>query len=1140
MKKLLFILFSFLSVSFSFGQGAGGGVPTQFGIGQITSTNGTISISPTNGRGASVDLELGAGLTNIVTLNGFSGAITISATNIPSSSNWVAVVSYGNNIIVSNQFSSTNQLYQFVTNFQAAIINYVNAAVANFALLQWGSVNLTNLSRYLLMDVFGNITNTTLFITNGSLSTSYGATGITNVGGGSYPVYIKTQLGLFKFGELGQFYAPSIALANSNIISDISGNLNISGILTLSNSTGYQLWLTLQSGKEHMHFENIGTDDYLAGKSTNYINGATVFTVEGGADGEFLTTMIHHPWTVQSGAYSMTMYDHFAVYNGSGNVSWSLPGSLKNSAYAGAGIPPWVNTNSIMVSNTYDCLIINDGTGVINLSDTNSDPIIINGVTQTISSTNAVNLPAKSYVHFISDGTNLIGTASSALYAGANVTFTSQGLSNIINASGSGGASFTFNNSQFMGTSVTNIGPNAPVTNINPYGMNIVSNVSVTNGQLTITNGPFVITLTNGIFITNGTAYLIMQPTSIQLSGSLNVNGITNYGAFVSTNNLLATNYQAATGIQLNTNGTITANGIEYTNALNNSMISTVISASNGAVNTSESFTSTASNALIKNFDGEFGTNSNTGQITTTNSINLTNGSASATLNLVSASGSGSHLDFFTSNLKTWGFDVQGAGQHILNIINGYTGDTVEQYLTNDTLEINSNELVNGYITNATLSPSALVMAGGGTNLQSVITLVGLSLSGTTLTVTGSGGGNNFTNVSFTTNNGIIEPTNLVWNQSGAWLSNGGIHSDLQTPGFLVNSEGNGIFNCVSLNVTNINTGEGSVLFNNGIEVADGFADNPIMLVDAGVLSRFNGGALSTGFTNSGSFSNNGTVYLNGNVIATNAFISISNGNVYVSFDTNGLRFTNGTVTTTVNYSAISSSGTYLINSSQFQPGGTIVAGGSITGGSFSTSGAATFANTSGFDSSGNLSVNGGVAVNGSESLSNNSGNVSLSFYPQSSGGVGTISCAPGGVTVSGAMSFNLNATPFSLGNTAWAVYKSFNQGWLSITPAGNTIVYSNLGVNGFATIGSTIQTGVGGTAPTSVSVGGSPFTFNCPSGKNVTVYISGGALASGVTLNGTTITGTVSTGVLTINMSPGDAIVVSYTVLPTMYYRSL
>ncbi len=75
--------------------------------------------------------------------------------------------------------------------------------------------------------------------------------------------------------------------------------------------------------------------------------------------------------------------------------------------------------------------------------------------------------------------------------------------------------------------------------------------------------------------------------------------------------------------------------------------------------------------------------------------------------------------------------------------------------------------------------------------------------------------------------------------------------------------------------------------------------------------------------------------------------------------------------------------------------------------------------------------------------------------------------------------------------------------------------------------------------APTTIIVGGSPFTFNNTKAVNIQVFLDANGGTDSVTFNGGTIFTSLAGADHTIIMQPGDAIVVTYSIAtPVMKYR--
>ena len=76
-----------------------------------------------------------------------------------------------------------------------------------------------------------------------------------------------------------------------------------------------------------------------------------------------------------------------------------------------------------------------------------------------------------------------------------------------------------------------------------------------------------------------------------------------------------------------------------------------------------------------------------------------------------------------------------------------------------------------------------------------------------------------------------------------------------------------------------------------------------------------------------------------------------------------------------------------------------------------------------------------------------------------------------------------------------------------------------------------------GGTAPTSVAVGASPFTFtNNSTSQNVLIYIGGGVVTA-IAINGVTVVSGVTLTTLTpLYLKYNDYVTITYTTAPTVY----
>ena len=99
---------------------------------------------------------------------------------------------------------------------------------------------------------------------------------------------------------------------------------------------------------------------------------------------------------------------------------------------------------------------------------------------------------------------------------------------------------------------------------------------------------------------------------------------------------------------------------------------------------------------------------------------------------------------------------------------------------------------------------------------------------------------------------------------------------------------------------------------------------------------------------------------------------------------------------------------------------------------------------------------------------------------------------------------------------------------------SGNMIVKAKLSYTQLANSQTTA------TAPTTITVGASPFTYTNTTGYDIVVYVINGAgitiTLSGVEIESTAITNTISTFVL----APNDTLEVAYTTAPTMYYKPM
>lgn len=123
----------------------------------------------------------------------------------------------------------------------------------------------------------------------------------------------------------------------------------------------------------------------------------------------------------------------------------------------------------------------------------------------------------------------------------------------------------------------------------------------------------------------------------------------------------------------------------------------------------------------------------------------------------------------------------------------------------------------------------------------------------------------------------------------------------------------------------------------------------------------------------------------------------------------------------------------------------------------------------------------------------------------------------------------------------------SFNSGLITgnapILYLGGGVTSSGLSILGLAGLGGISAVGYnklagegGGSSPTSVSVGSSPFTYTNNTGYDIQVHIASGTVSS-ITLNGTTVfSGTGHTVIL----RPSDSIVITYTSAPTVVYIPL
>ena len=103
----------------------------------------------------------------------------------------------------------------------------------------------------------------------------------------------------------------------------------------------------------------------------------------------------------------------------------------------------------------------------------------------------------------------------------------------------------------------------------------------------------------------------------------------------------------------------------------------------------------------------------------------------------------------------------------------------------------------------------------------------------------------------------------------------------------------------------------------------------------------------------------------------------------------------------------------------------------------------------------------------------------------------------------------------------------------------GNSYFYNftTFDAEGHVLINGNWQTNNGGTAPTSVAVGASPFTFtNNATSQNVILLVGGGVITA-IAVNGTTIVSGLSyTGFFSLYLKYDDNITITYTTAPTLY----
>ena len=82
----------------------------------------------------------------------------------------------------------------------------------------------------------------------------------------------------------------------------------------------------------------------------------------------------------------------------------------------------------------------------------------------------------------------------------------------------------------------------------------------------------------------------------------------------------------------------------------------------------------------------------------------------------------------------------------------------------------------------------------------------------------------------------------------------------------------------------------------------------------------------------------------------------------------------------------------------------------------------------------------------------------------------------------------------------------------------------------------SSILTNSNGTAPTSVTVGASPFTYTNSTSTNILMYIGGGVVTA-IAINGVTVvSGVTLTTLIPLYLKYNDYVTITYTTAPTIY----
>lgn len=154
---------------------------------------------------------------------------------------------------------------------------------------------------------------------------------------------------------------------------------------------------------------------------------------------------------------------------------------------------------------------------------------------------------------------------------------------------------------------------------------------------------------------------------------------------------------------------------------------------------------------------------------------------------------------------------------------------------------------------------------------------------------------------------------------------------------------------------------------------------------------------------------------------------------------------------------------------------------------------------------------------------------------------VNAVSNSDGTLTISPTTGSVVASLNLAHANT-WSAEQTFGAG---ITGTGNTgALTPGSGILGTASSWSALQTfsagvvtGGGGTAPTAITVGASPFTYTNSTGKNIQVLLGGGTVTA-IAFNGTTIaSGLTLSTILSFDLKESDSITVTYTTAPAMFY---